>query len=109
MQVGNFVTAFQNHPDSWTRVDGILERSAKLESKVLACNILQKAVQTKWNILPPEQRNGIKTFVVNLIIKLSSEPAMLAANKLLLTKLNSQRTQRQRRRANCTAPRCLCR
>ena len=74
-------------------MDGILERSAKVESKVLACNILQKAVATKWNILPPEQRNGIKTFVVNLIIKLSSEPAMLAANKLLLTKLNSQSTR----------------
>ena len=73
-------------------MDGILERSAQTNTRVLAATILADTVKAKWKILPPEQRNGIKTFVVNLIIKLSSEPASLQANKLLLTKLNSPST-----------------
>jgi len=54
----------------------------------LATIILEQTVKTRWKVLPPEQRQGIKTYVVNLIIKLSSDPKSLAANKTFLTKLN---------------------
>lgn len=82
------ITAFQNHPDSWTRVDAILDRSQQDVTRTLATNILQTTVSTRWKILPPDQRAGIKTYVVNLIIKLSSDPNLLRANKAFLTKLN---------------------
>jgi exportin-1 len=82
------IVGFQNHPQAWTRVDGILDRSTNAETRMLAANILKNTVQTRWKILPPEQRAGIKTYVVNLIIKLSSDSAVLAANKSFLTRLN---------------------
>ena len=88
MQIGALITAFQNHPDAWTRVDSILDRSASAETRMVATNILQATVKSKWKILPPDQRNGIKTYVVNLIIKLSSDAKTLAENKRFLTKLN---------------------
>jgi len=87
-QIGALITAFQNHPDAWTRVDSILDRSTSAETRMVATNILQATVKSKWKILPPDQRNGIKTYVVNLIIKLSSDAKTLAENKRFLTKLN---------------------
>jgi len=88
-QIGALITAFQNHPDAWTRADTILEHSTMLETRMLAANILLETCKSRWKILPPEQRQGIKTYLVNLIIKLSSDAKTLVANKTFLTKLNS--------------------
>jgi exportin-1 len=87
-QIGAVITAFQNHPDSWTRVDAILDRSSSPATRILAANILQETVKTRWKILPQEQRAGIKAYVVNLIIKLSSDLKTLVDNRVFLTKLN---------------------
>lgn len=85
------IVEFQNHPDSWTRVDGILEKSQNPQSKMIALIILENVIKTRWKILPKNQKEGIKTFIVNLVIKLSSDPANLAnqQTKVLLRKLNS--------------------
>ncbi|KAJ1343675.1 hypothetical protein BSLG_001750 [Batrachochytrium salamandrivorans] len=74
---------FQEHPDAWKRVDTILERSALSESK-----ILEKLIKTMWKILPQAQRQGIKNFIVAIIIKTSSDEASLEKNRTLLGKLN---------------------
>ena len=104
---------FQQHPESWKRVDGILENSTLIESKVsplntlFSCNkqfialqILEKLIKTMWKVLPPVQRQGgcllftmtkkigIKNFIVAVIIKTSSEQELLEKNKTLLGKLN---------------------
>lgn len=88
VQIGAVLTAFQNHPESWTRADAILDRSSSPATRLVATNILQETIKSRWKILPAEQRGGIKTYVVNLIIKLSSDPKVLAENKTFLTKLN---------------------
>lgn len=33
--------------------------------------ILDGAIQTRWKVLPPEQRDGIKSYVVGKIIQVS--------------------------------------
>jgi len=55
----------------------------------LALSILGEAINTRWKILPAEQRNGIKNYIVNLVIKLSSDEATMAANKTYIPKLNN--------------------
>ena len=56
------VTQFQEHPDSWTKVDAILELSKSLPAKFVALQILEKLVQTRWNALPREQCLGKLVF-----------------------------------------------
>ncbi|KAG0002313.1 Karyopherin transporter [Modicella reniformis] len=82
------LTQFQEHPDAWTRVDSILDRSKFSQTKFLALAILEKLVQTRWKLLPSEQCLGIRNYVVELIVKLSSDEATLLREKTLLNKLN---------------------
>ena len=42
----------------------------------------------RWGALPDEQREGIKNYISNLIIKLSSEEATFRREKMFLNKLN---------------------
>ncbi|KAG0048244.1 Karyopherin transporter [Gryganskiella cystojenkinii] len=82
------LTQFQEHPDAWRRVDAILDNSKVSQTKFLALAILEKLVQTKWKLLPPEQCQGIRNYTVGLIVKLSSDEATLVREKTLLNKLN---------------------
>lgn len=82
------LTQFQEHPDSWQRVDAILEQSSLPYAKYIALQILEKLIQTRWKILPAEQRNGIKNYIVSVVIKNSSDDAALTREKQYLNKLN---------------------
>lgn len=79
---------FQQHPDSWKRVDSILEQSTLTQTKFIALQILETLIKTMWKVLPVEQRQGIRTFVVAIIIKVSGDDASLEKNKMYLNKLN---------------------
>lgn len=58
---------------NWFRVDLILESSqTNGNTKFFALQILENAIKYRWKTLPAEQRNGIKSFVVNLVIARSS-------------------------------------
>jgi exportin-1 len=50
--------------------------------------ILEKLIQTRWNALPREQCEGIKNYIVTLIIRYSSEEASMKQERILLNKLN---------------------
>lgn len=78
----------QEHPDSWTRVDAILERSKSQQTKFFALQILEAVIKFRWGALPPEQREGIRNYVSNLIIKLSTDEAVFRAEKVFINKLN---------------------
>lgn len=82
------LTRYKEHPDAWTRVDSILEFSQNQNTKFYALQILEEAIKTRWKILPRLQCEGIKKFVVGLIIKTSSDPAIMEENKVYLNKLN---------------------
>lgn len=90
------LTQFQDHPDAWTTVDRVLETSHVIETKYYALQVLEKAIKFRWKILPEVQREGIKNFLVNLVIRLSQEPGFVAPsdptarrmNRLYLNKLD---------------------
>lgn len=82
------LTTLKEHPDAWTRVDSILEYSSNQQTKYYALQILEEVIKTRWKILPRNQCEGIKKYVVGLIIKTSSDPAMMEENKVYLNKLN---------------------
>jgi len=82
------LTQFQETPDAWMRVDTILEYSHSPNTKFYALQILDLVIRTRWNVLPREQCEGIKKYIVNLIIKLSSDDPTLQREKLFLSKLD---------------------
>ncbi|XP_014218596.1 exportin-1 [Copidosoma floridanum] len=82
------LTTLKEHPDAWTRVDTILEFSQNQETKFYALQILEQVILTRWKVLPRNQCEGIKKYIVGLIIKTSSDPESLEASKVYLNKLN---------------------
>ena len=82
------LTTLKEHPDAWTRVDSILEFSSNQQTKYYALQILEEVIKTRWKILPRNQCEGIKKYVVSLIIKTSSDSAVMEENKVYLNKLN---------------------
>lgn len=101
------LTQLKEHPDSWTRVDAILEFSKNPQTKYYALQILEKLVSTRWKTLPREQCDGeylnffisaphfirpslagIKNYIVGLVINISSNPTLLEQEKLYISKLN---------------------
>lgn len=84
----NILTTLKEHPDAWTRVDSILEFSQNQQTKFYALQILEEVIKTRWKILPRNQCEGIKKYVVGLIIKTSQDATVMEANKVYLNKLN---------------------
>lgn len=82
------LTTLKEHPDAWTRVDTILEYSSNQQTKYYALQILEQVIKTRWKVLPRNQCEGIKKYIVALIIKTSSDPETLEHNKTYLNKLN---------------------
>ncbi|XP_025103585.1 exportin-1-like [Pomacea canaliculata] len=82
------LTRLKEHPDSWTRVDTILEFSANQQTKYYALQILENVIKTRWKVLPRAQCEGIKKYIVGLIIKTSSDPQLLEKEKVYVGKLN---------------------
>lgn len=78
----------QEHPDAWTRVDAILEQSQNAQTRFFALQILEAVVRTRWGALPDAQREGVKTYVSNLIIRLATDEAAFRAQRTLVAKLN---------------------
>ncbi len=87
-QIQQLIHQFQQHPMAWTRVDTIMEKSQSQETKFIALNILLQCIKYRWNILPPPQREGIRSFLVNLIIRVSKDPQQAASQANMLSKLN---------------------
>jgi exportin-1 len=82
------LNALKDHTDAWTRVDSILEFSQSPQTKYYALQILEQVIKTRWKVLPREQCEGIKKYIVALIIKTSSEPEIAEREKVYLGKLN---------------------
>ncbi|XP_032830122.1 exportin-1-like isoform X2 [Petromyzon marinus] len=82
------LTHLKEHPDAWTRVDTILEFSQNMNTKYYALQILENVIKTRWKILPRNQCDGIKKYVVGLVIKTSQEPINLEKEKVYIGKLN---------------------
>eukprot|EP00998_Keelungia_sp_KM082_P007086 NODE_32_length_3355_cov_67.228005_g30_i0.p1 GENE.NODE_32_length_3355_cov_67.228005_g30_i0~~NODE_32_length_3355_cov_67.228005_g30_i0.p1 ORF type:complete len:1028 (+),score=239.46 NODE_32_length_3355_cov_67.228005_g30_i0:62-3085(+) len=60
-----------------------------METKMIALGVLQDLIKTRWKVLPGDQQQGIKTFTVNSIIELSTDPQQYQQNKPLVVKFNT--------------------
>jgi len=88
IQSEKILKMLQEHPDAWTRVDGILEQTKNQQTKFYGLSILESVITTRWGALPDEQREGIKTYISNLIIKMATDEELFRKEKTFLNKLN---------------------
>ncbi|GFE55001.1 exportin 1 [Babesia ovis] len=79
---------FRTMPDSWKHVAVILTYSNNANTKFFALQVLQGCIQTRWNVLPAEDRLGIRSFVSELVIKLSMDDEACNRERHFLTKVN---------------------
>ena len=54
----------------------------------MVAQIMEEVIKYRWGALPDEQREGIKTYISNLIIKLSTDDASFRRERTFLNKMN---------------------
>ncbi|CAD6447336.1 3cf91643-370b-4ea9-92d5-44012d85a9ba [Sclerotinia trifoliorum] len=79
---------FKEDPDAWLLVDKILQESTYPQAKYLGLQVLDHVIMTRWKVLPREQCQGIRNFVVGFIIQCSGSEESLRSQRVLLNKLN---------------------
>ncbi|ORY64411.1 CRM1 C terminal-domain-containing protein [Pseudomassariella vexata] len=79
---------FKEDTDAWLLVDKILSDATYPQTKYLGLQVLDNVIMTRWKVLPREQCQGIRNFVVNFIIQCSSTEESLKAQRTLINKLN---------------------
>ncbi|CEP63140.1 exportin CRM1 LALA0_S07e03290g [Lachancea lanzarotensis] len=85
-QAQEILTKLKDHPDSWQRADQILQFSQNPQTKFIGLSILDKLITTKWKMLPPEHRIGIRNFIVGMIISLCQDDTVFQTQKNLINK-----------------------
>jgi len=83
-----FLVKMKDHPDMWRRADAILEVSKNLHTKFFGLQVLGEAISTHWKVIPVDQREGIRGYVVGKVISLSSSDDVMKTNMVFLSKLN---------------------
>mmetsp|Transcript_19910 Transcript_19910/g.25976 ORF Transcript_19910/g.25976 Transcript_19910/m.25976 type:complete len:1094 (+) Transcript_19910:217-3498(+) len=80
----------QDHPEMWQRADAILEQATSANAKFLGLIILSEAIKSRWKVLEggDQARTGIKNFLVQKIIELSSDEATMQSQKMFLQRMN---------------------
>ncbi|CAN6308416.1 unnamed protein product [Urochloa humidicola] len=78
----------QNNPDMWLQVVHILQNSQNLNTKFFALQVLESVIKYRWNALPVEQRDGIKNYISDVIVQLSSNEVTFRQERLYVNKLN---------------------
>ncbi|XP_010930169.1 protein EXPORTIN 1A isoform X1 [Elaeis guineensis] len=78
----------QNNPDTWLQVVHILQNTQNLNTKFFALQVLEGVIKYRWNVLPVEQRDGIKNYISEIIVKLSSNEDSFRRERLYANKLN---------------------
>uniref|UniRef100_A0A7S3KVF6 Importin N-terminal domain-containing protein n=1 Tax=Amphora coffeiformis TaxID=265554 RepID=A0A7S3KVF6_9STRA len=78
----------QEVPDLWQKADGIIEKASNPHTRFYGLSILDSAIKTRWKILPPPQKEGIRNYIVGKIIAMSQEEETLARERVFVGKLN---------------------
>jgi len=84
----NVLNQLKQSTDSWRIVDTILAQSNDANTKFFALQILEDTITTRWRLFSVPERHGIRNYVVNVTIKLSSDDEMARTQSHFLTKLN---------------------
>ena len=67
----------------------ILENSQSNNTKFISLIILEDAIKSRWSILPEDQKNALKSYIMNMIIKMGSIEIEDKNIEALLNKCNS--------------------
>ncbi|PON41471.1 Coatomer beta subunit [Parasponia andersonii] len=78
----------QNNPDMWLQVVHVLQNTKNLNTKFFALQVLEGVIKYRWNALPVEQRDGMKNYISDVIVQLSSNEASFRVERLYVNKLN---------------------
>jgi exportin-1 len=78
----------QEAPELWTKADAIIEQATNPQSRFFGMQVLDDVIKTKWKILPSEQKDGIKNYVVGKIINMCQDEAIIIRERVLVGKLN---------------------
>ncbi|KAI5405634.1 hypothetical protein KIW84_052417 [Lathyrus oleraceus] len=72
----------------WEDVDPDMLTSHFAKRLAYDKNVLEGVIKYRWNALPVEQRDGMKNFISDIIVQLSSNEASFRAERLYVSKLN---------------------
>lgn len=72
----------------WRRAGAILETSKQSATKFFGLQVLGEAISTHWKVIPVDQREGIRSYIVGKIVSLSSSDELMKQNNAFLSRLN---------------------
>lgn len=83
------LSALKARPDSWIQVDAILDRSTNVKSKFFALSVLEDLIRFRWKLLPADQREAVRGFIVGKVIAVSHSsplmsPSFLSSHAILM-------------------------
>ncbi|KEG01142.1 exportin-1, putative [Plasmodium vinckei vinckei] len=84
----NLLNQFKMLDNSWRSVSVILDHSENVNTKFYGLQILEECINNKWNILPAEEREGMKNFIACYTITMSTEGTTVGVDRHLLNKLD---------------------
>ncbi|KOB87671.1 hypothetical protein PFDG_04121 [Plasmodium falciparum Dd2] len=84
----NLLNQFKMLDTSWRSVSIILEHSENVNTKFYGLQILEECINNRWNILPSEEKEGMKNFIACYTITLSTEGTTVGVDRHLLNKLD---------------------
>lgn len=84
----NVLVQFKEDESSWSKVDSILTNTKNNETKYFGLQALEHAIDKRWKVLPREQCEGIKQFIITIIIEITKSSEKMEQEKTYLSKLN---------------------
>lgn len=88
-EIGKLLKQLQEHPQMWTRVDAILEGSQNQQTRFFGLQILEDVIRFRWGALPVDQREAVRNYISNVIIKMCGvDEATFRKERVYLVKLN---------------------
>lgn len=83
-----FLQKLTDNPDMWKRSYEVLENSKNDLTKFFMLQVLQTAITTRWKILPADQKEHIRDYIVTKILDFSKTDQLLKDNRAFLARLN---------------------
>mmetsp|Transcript_24446 Transcript_24446/g.36925 ORF Transcript_24446/g.36925 Transcript_24446/m.36925 type:complete len:1073 (-) Transcript_24446:298-3516(-) len=78
----------QETPDLWTKADEMIENSTNPQTRFFGLQVLDDMIKTRWKVIPQDERNAIKDYVVGKVISMSQDEASMQRDRVLISKLN---------------------
>ena len=72
----------------YRRVPFILEKTQLMQTRFIACQVMDIAISQRWKAMEDAEKGGIKNYLVNKIISLSRSENSLKQHRALISKMN---------------------